>query len=143
MAFDRPAAAEDFKPLDKWLFFLKHASHLEDPPQVLPRSTFQQLLEGADIASFSAEEQNAYEESLKYYRDLINITHTARLEGRRASVIINTVIRQIKKRFGELSEERAIAIKALPLSSLEVLSEALLDFTSLQDLDAWLEKQSE
>jgi hypothetical protein len=29
-------------------------------------------------------------------------------------------------------------IRALPLERLEALAEALLDFQSLQDLDAWL-----
>ncbi len=132
---DRTTQGNDATSLDKWLFFLKHASQLEDPPHILPRSTFQQLLEGADIASLSVEEQNAYEESLKYYRDLINITDTARMEGRKAAVVINTITRQLEKRFDGLSEDRAIAIKTLPSDNLAALSEALPGFTSLEDLD--------
>lgn len=43
------------------------------------------------------------------------------------------------RRFGELSQEIRVRISNLPLSVLEVLSEALLDFSSLDDLSAWLE----
>ncbi|MFM5981314.1 MAG: Rpn family recombination-promoting nuclease/putative transposase [Sphaerospermopsis kisseleviana] len=51
---------------------------------------------------------------------------------------INLVIRLLTKRFGELSAERRAEIFDLPLSVLEDLSEALLDFTSLADLETWL-----
>ncbi|MBD2301598.1 Rpn family recombination-promoting nuclease/putative transposase [Nostoc sp. FACHB-190] len=53
---------------------------------------------------------------------------------------INLIIRQLTKRFGELSEEMRSKIAGLPLPVLEDLSEALLDFTSLADLKAWLDK---
>lgn len=48
------------------------------------------------------------------------------------------MIRLLTKRFGELSEELRSHISSLPLPVLEDLSEALLDFTSLADLQVWL-----
>jgi len=51
------------------------------------------------------------------------------------------VIRLLTKRFGELSEETRSSISGLPLPVLEDLSEALLDFTCLADLQAWLERR--
>nr|WP_281259135.1 DUF4351 domain-containing protein [Nostoc cycadae] len=51
---------------------------------------------------------------------------------------VNLVIRLLTKRFGELSEELRSRISSLPLLVLENLSEALLDFTSLADLQVWL-----
>ncbi|MBD0389954.1 MAG: DUF4351 domain-containing protein [Nostoc sp. C3-bin3] len=51
----------------------------------------------------------------------------------------NLILRQLTKRFGELSEEIRSSITGLPLPVLEDLSEALLDFTSLADLQVWLE----
>jgi predicted transposase/invertase (TIGR01784 family) len=51
---------------------------------------------------------------------------------------VNLVIRQLTKRFGELSEEMHSSISGLPLPVLEDLSEALLDFNSLADLQSWL-----
>ena len=38
--------------------------------------------EAAEIARFSPEEREAYEDSLKYYRDLKNVVDTARDEGK-------------------------------------------------------------
>ncbi|BCL34425.1 Rpn family recombination-promoting nuclease/putative transposase [Nostoc sp. MS1] len=61
-------------------------------------------------------------------------------EGREEATL-NLVIRLLTKRFGELSEETRSLISGLPLPVLEDLSEALLDFTSLADLQAWLERQ--
>ncbi len=49
------------------------------------------------------------------------------------------VLRQVKKRVGELPEEAQERIQALPLVQLEALGEALLDFTGLEDLLSWLE----
>ncbi|MBD2596727.1 Rpn family recombination-promoting nuclease/putative transposase [Nostoc spongiaeforme FACHB-130] len=60
-------------------------------------------------------------------------------EGREEATV-NLVIRLLTKRFGELSEEMRSKIAGLPLPVLEDLSEALLDFTSLADLQAWLDK---
>jgi predicted transposase/invertase (TIGR01784 family) len=67
---------------DKWLFLLKHLPNLEDQPQTLQEEIFQQLFTIAEIANFSREEQNAYENSLKYYRDLKNVVDTSREVGR-------------------------------------------------------------
>ena len=59
-------------------------------------------------------------------------------EGRHEEAA-NLVIRQMSKRIGQkLSDEIVARISGLPLPVLEDLSEALLDFTSLADLQAWL-----
>ncbi len=60
-----------------------------------------------------------------------------REEGRREEAA-NLIVRQLTKRFGELSEEMRASISGLSLPSLEDLSEAFLDFTSLTDLQSWL-----
>jgi len=66
---------------EKWLFLLKHLSELEAPPEALQEVVFERLFEISEIANFSAEEQEAYENSLKYYRDLHNVVATSRQEG--------------------------------------------------------------
>ncbi|MDZ8034289.1 Rpn family recombination-promoting nuclease/putative transposase [Nostoc sp. DedSLP04] len=58
-------------------------------------------------------------------------------EGREEATV-NLVMRLLKKRFGELTPEMRSAITGLPLPVLEDLSEALLDFTSVADLQSWL-----
>jgi hypothetical protein len=55
----------------------------------------------------------------------------------------NAISRQLTKRLGQLSEQIHSLISSLPLSALEDLSEALLDFTCLADLQAWLEAKNQ
>ncbi|MBK8653859.1 MAG: PD-(D/E)XK nuclease family transposase [Haliscomenobacter sp.] len=42
---------------------------------------FKKLFEAAEIAKFTPDEKNKYEESLKYYRDLKNVVDTSFDEG--------------------------------------------------------------
>ncbi len=51
---------------------------------------------------------------------------------------INLIIRLLTKRFGEISTETRSSITGLSMPVLEQLSEALLDFNSLADLQVWL-----
>lgn len=66
---------------DKWLFVFKHLSGLQDRPKKLQDKIFERLFEAAEIAKFTPEEREAYEESLKNYRDLKNVVDTSREEG--------------------------------------------------------------
>jgi predicted transposase/invertase (TIGR01784 family) len=66
---------------DKWLYVFRHLSNLQDRPKKLQDRIFQKLFEAAEIARFTPEERNAYEDSLKYYRDLKNVVDTSREEG--------------------------------------------------------------
>lgn len=66
---------------DKWLYVFRHLSNLQDRPKKLQDRVFQKLFDAAEIAKFSPEERNAYEDSLKYYRDLKNVVDTSREEG--------------------------------------------------------------
>ncbi|MGK7875630.1 MAG: DUF4351 domain-containing protein [Xenococcaceae cyanobacterium] len=50
----------------------------------------------------------------------------------------STVLRQLKRKFGELDREVKAQIQKLGSTQLEDLSEALLDFSSVEDLTAWL-----
>ena len=66
---------------EKWLYLFRHLSELETPPNKLKEGIFNQLFEIAEIAKFTPEEQRAYENSLKYYRDLNNVIETSKKEG--------------------------------------------------------------
>ncbi|MCR9103226.1 MAG: Rpn family recombination-promoting nuclease/putative transposase [bacterium] len=50
-------------------------------PKRLQDKIFKRLFEAAEIAKFTPEERDAYEESLKHYRDLKNVVNTSREEG--------------------------------------------------------------
>ncbi len=59
------------------------------------------------------------------------------IQGREQEAI-NLVVRILTKRFGSLSDDIRVAISGLSLTMLEDLSEALLDFSNLADLQTWL-----
>ncbi len=67
---------------DKWLFVLKHLPDLQDRPKALQERIFEKLFKTAEIAKFSQKERQEYEDSLKYYRDLVNTVDTAEQDGR-------------------------------------------------------------
>ena len=75
--------------------------------------------------------------TLKETRVYREIKEEGRVEGR-VEEAANLIIRQLTRRFGELPQETRSRISDLALPVLEDLSEALLDFSSVADLQAWL-----
>lgn len=67
--------------LDKWMFVLKNLTSLLDRPVKLQQKVFKQLFEAAEVARFTPQQKTAYEESLKTYRDLVNVVDTAMEKG--------------------------------------------------------------
>ncbi len=51
------------------------------------------------------------------------------------------LLRQLRKRLGDLDAAVEAQIEGLAIERLEQLGEALLDFNSRADLDAWLHSQ--
>lgn len=66
---------------EKWLFVLRNLSRLMERPKALQERIFTRLFEAAEIAKFTKVEYDAYEESLKVYRDWKNTIDTAELKG--------------------------------------------------------------
>jgi predicted transposase/invertase (TIGR01784 family) len=154
--------------LDKWLFLLKHLAELNDPPSPLQEAVFTELFEVAEIANFSPMEQETYQSSLKYYRDMNNVVDTSREEGRKEgrqegmregrqigmeegqqagrlaerSLILDRqrtlLLRLLARIVGELPADLKAQIDLLSLEKLEALNEVFLDFTGLEDLIDWL-----
>lgn len=59
---------------DKWFYAFKHLHELDHIPAALQERVFKHLFKAAQIAQFEPKEREAYENSLKYYRDLKNVT---------------------------------------------------------------------
>ena len=107
---------------DKWLYCIKYLQNLDDIPMKLQEKIFRKLFKSAEIANFSKVEMQEYENSLKYYRDMKNVTDTAHEEGKIegkyeskisiASVMLedNEPIERIM-RFTGLSREEIEALK--------------------------------
>ena len=72
--------------LNKWLYVFRHLAKLNNRPTALQEKVFGKLFEAAEIARFTPEEKEAYEESLKYYRDLKNVVDTSKEEGKEAEL---------------------------------------------------------
>jgi predicted transposase/invertase (TIGR01784 family) len=143
---------------DKWLFLLKHLPDLEEPPLPLQENVFMQLFEVARITNFSPDEREAYENSLKYYRDMNGVIETAREEGKvqgiqegKAQGIqegkaqgvqegkSSLLLKLLSRKLGTISDEIKVLFHELSSERLDVLSEALFELESLADLHNWLE----
>ena len=78
--FSKPVKALESR-FDKWMYILRNLNKLDRIPEELREGIFSKLFEVAEIARFSPQEVQAYEDSLKIYRDLKNSLDTAREEG--------------------------------------------------------------
>jgi predicted transposase/invertase (TIGR01784 family) len=135
---------------DKWMFLLRHLAELTDRPQPLEEGVFPELFAAAEIANFSSTEQETYQNSLKYYRDMNNVVDTARQEGRqegRQEVIEqmleqqrSLLLRLLPRTIGALPDAVQLQIRQLSADRLATLNEGFIDFADLNDLIQWLDR---
>ncbi|MEM9832672.1 MAG: Rpn family recombination-promoting nuclease/putative transposase [Bacteroidota bacterium] len=78
--FNKPVELLESR-FDKWMYVIRNLNKLDRIPSQLRENIFEKLFEVAEIAKFSKEEADAYEESLKSYRDLKNSLDNAFEEG--------------------------------------------------------------
>jgi hypothetical protein len=52
------------------------------------------------------------------------------------------IIRQLNRRYGEIDSSLVEQVRGLSIEQLEALGEALLDFSEISDLEAWLDTQA-
>lgn len=62
----------------------------------------------------------------------------AKLEGQQ-----DLIIRQLNRRLGEIDASLIEGVRGLSIEQLSILGEALLDFSVVADLEAWLNQQAE
>lgn len=107
--------------LDKWMFVLKNMTRLLERPAELQNRVFKRLFEAAEVAKFSPTQKAAYEESLKVYRDIVNVVDTAHEKG-----IAEGMERGIEK--GKTEEKLSIAKN---MKSLGLPTEQIMQITCL------------
>ncbi|BAZ81222.1 hypothetical protein NIES73_24890 [Sphaerospermopsis kisseleviana NIES-73] len=100
-------------------------------PQISPEEILKMLdLKTADITQ------------TRFYRDVFQLgAKEGRQEGKaegRQEGEAQLIIRLLNRRCGVLSPNQEAQIRSLDLNQLESLGEALLDFTTIADLEAWL-----
>ena len=79
------------------------------------------------------------------YQQILNEGHQPGLQAGREQgkqeEAVAMITRQLNRRFGSLSPELQERLRGLTLEQLEELSEVLLDFTAIAQLETWLQNQ--
>jgi predicted transposase/invertase (TIGR01784 family) len=126
---EMPKFQKDIKDLttkfEKWMFVIRNLNKLDRIPDELREGIFERLFEVAEIARFSPEEVQAYEDSLKSYRDLKNSLDTAYEEGIEQGIeqgIKQVAINGIKQGKGD---ELIMELTGLSSEQIEYLKEKL------------------
>ena len=92
----------------------------------LSREKIQQMLGYNDI-------------SLKQTRFYQDVYAEGQQEGRQEGEA-KLILRQLTRRFGVLGEDTQSRIRRLNITQLEALGEALLDFSTREDMEVWLQR---
>jgi predicted transposase/invertase (TIGR01784 family) len=133
--------------IQSWVYFLKNAPELDEIPDKLASvPEIQTAFNIANRSSLSLKELEALEKREMFFEDqrgaVIKGIQEGRQEGRQEGLIQGQtalILRQIARRTGEISPEIQTRIQQLSPEQLDDLGEILLDFTSQEDLIAWLE----
>jgi predicted transposase/invertase (TIGR01784 family) len=126
--------------MDKWLYFIKHASTLDNIPDALHEEVFEHAFETSEIAQFTPAQIDAYETSLKYYRDMNNIMDTAIQEAvkeaseRSFTAGIEQGIEQERVQSHGRQVQTARNLKALGISIHDIATATGLDEDFIRDL---------
>ncbi len=75
----------------------------------------------------------------QFYQDVLQKGLEQGLQAGLRQGEVDLVLRQLQRRCGVISIDRQELVRLLPVEQLEALGEALLDFTGMADLEAWLE----
>ncbi len=103
---------------DKWFFLFKNLHQLDTIPAKLQQAVFIKIFDKAQIAKFDPVERQAYEDSLKYYRDMKNVIDTAAMEAEAKGM----------EKGIELGKQEGEQAKALEIARnlLDVLDDAII-----------------
>ncbi len=135
---------------DKWIYFIKSASNLEVIPESLEEvSEIEAALKIANRANLNNKELEEVEQQEKLMRDQQGQISFARNEGREEGIgigreqgigigVVKQILRQIRRKFGEISPEIETQIEQLSLEKLDILGEEIFDLATIADLENWL-----
>lgn len=125
---------------DKWIYFLKHLSELNEiPPDLSDEAEINEAFRIAEIAAFTGTERYQYEDSLKRLRDEYSNLQTARVEGRNEGITegaVRSLLSLIKLRFEQISETIEKTIKTIHDEELlQEIQRLALEASTLQELE--------
>ncbi|MCG9890738.1 MAG: DUF4351 domain-containing protein [Thermosynechococcaceae cyanobacterium MS004] len=114
---------------------------MESSQQRQELSAYAQLIAGLrfDKALIRQVFQEGIMRESVIYQEILQEGETkGKLEGK-SEEALSLVLRQLSRRFGSISPNSQAQIQALSLPQIEALSDALLDFSSSDDLTLWLQ----
>lgn len=112
---------------DKWLWIFKNLPGLDDIPVDLKEDIFIKLFQISEVANFGEKEQAAYQQSLKYLRDMHNVLNTARKEGEQVGMEKGERKKAIEtacklKKLGTFNNQEISEIVGLSVDEIENLN---------------------
>jgi predicted transposase/invertase (TIGR01784 family) len=110
---------------DKWLYFLKNLEKFDEIPIRLRNRIFEKAFSIAEIARFNPNQIQAYEASLKYYRDLKNVIDTAFDEGIEQGIEKGTITVARNAIREGLPDELIMKLTGLDAETIRQLRESL------------------
>jgi predicted transposase YdaD len=114
----------------------------QEVPDVEPSRAIIELITTILVYKFTQLDRRQVESMMGIRLQDTRVYQEAKEEGEQ-EMAVRLIARLLTQQLGqEISEEMRQRISNLPLPVLENLSEALFDFTSLTDLQAWLDAQS-
>lgn len=129
--------------LDKWLYFLKYLSNLENIPNVFSNEMFLKAFGIAEMLNMDKESRIEYEGSLKAYLDLKVILDESfdkgKLEGEleKAKSYIKKLL---EKKIGDIPENLKIKINDCnDISIIDTISDKIFDFNSIDEVYSLLD----
>jgi len=116
---------------DKWIYFLKYLSELEEIPKELSDEPMDDAFRMAEIASYNEAERFAYHRSLKYLRDTRGQIEYARFDALRETLSL-----LIREKFGEIPQAIEEQIESIESSEkLNLLLMQAVKVNSLAELE--------
>jgi predicted transposase/invertase (TIGR01784 family) len=109
--------------LENWLYLIKHLEEFPDVPAKFQHTILEQAFEIAELAHLTEDERKAYEDSLKHYRDILNIVDTARDEGKVEGFIEGKEVGKIEGKIESATKMKADGIPVSKISEYTGLSE--------------------
>jgi predicted transposase/invertase (TIGR01784 family) len=132
--------------IQSWIYFIKNAPQLDEiPERFASMPEIQTAFSIASRSNLTLKELEELEKREMFFEDQRGAVIKGMQEGRQEGLIEGQtalILRLLARRTGEIPPEIKTRIQQLSLEQLEDLGEILLDFTSQEDLIAWLESVS-
>ncbi|NEP87318.1 MAG: Rpn family recombination-promoting nuclease/putative transposase [Okeania sp. SIO2C2] len=125
---------------DKWIYFLKEASSLDEIPENLGEVwEIEKALNIAEKINMTPEELDMLDRRGMMLQDERGRISYAEEKGEKKGRL-RLIMRLLQKRFGEIPEAISSQIENLSVEDLDNLGEYFLDLNSLEDLLSWLQE---